>query len=715
VSDSVAPRPIAALLQLFALSGFALAAPVFDLLRRNPELLIAHGAGAAQIAALACWLLLPVPVAAWGIVQLARSAGERVGAFAQQGMLGLLAAAALLPPLVQALPESGVAVIGPIAAGLGVAAALAYARFAAVRRFVTLLALAPVVFVALFYFDESIAKVRRPTPARAAAPAEPAGSVPVVWLILDELPLVSLLDARREIDAAVFPNFAALAATSTWFRDTTAVGEETAMAVPALLTGVYPDAAKLPIAADHPGNLFTLLGPAYTAQVHETRTLLLPAAQPENASGAAEALHRDLLVLFGHLIAPADLRTRLPPVTEDWKSFAEPPDAELARIGGKANYGDRANEFVRFIEGAQSCAEPCLVFAHVVLPHVPWFYTPSGAFYLPPSVFGIERSVGRWGEDDWWVLQGYQRHLLQLGLVDRLLGEWVARLKTLDLWERALVVVTADHGASFWPGQSRRLLEGHRHPADILRVPLFVKTPGQRAGAIRDVPIETVDILPTVADLLGLKPWWKHDGISVADPDARGRTQRVGFDMAGERHEFDVAEIERGLEASLDRKLAAFGSGSRGAWYRFGAFGGLVGTAVEAGPPAGADGLIARIASEPFDVPYQPPPPAPRRLPLRLTGRLELAQPLHDPAQVAVAIRGKVRAVGPTYRLSENQRGFSLLLPDGARSAGVDQLGIHLVTGPPEAPVLTPARVEVAPILNEVARILMQDPAQLRR
>ena len=56
-----------------------------------------------------------------------------------------------------------------------------------------------------------------------------------------------------------------------------------------------------------------------------------------------------------------------------------------------------------------------------MLPHSPWRYLPSGRRY---SV----RAAPAWGSDEVWtdnqaaVDQSWQRHLLQLGYADRVLG-----------------------------------------------------------------------------------------------------------------------------------------------------------------------------------------------------------------------------------------------------------------------------------------------------
>jgi hypothetical protein len=82
---------------------------------------------------------------------------------------------------------------------------------------------------------------------------------PIVLLVFDELPLVSLLDADRAIDPALYPNLSALARDGVWFRNATTVSDYPRWAVPAILTGrrARPDA--VPTAAEHPGTLFSFV------------------------------------------------------------------------------------------------------------------------------------------------------------------------------------------------------------------------------------------------------------------------------------------------------------------------------------------------------------------------------------------------------------------------------------------------------------------------
>src|SRR2546422_587464 len=83
---------------------------------------------------------------------------------------------------------------------------------------------------------------------------------------------------RGRLDAERYPNFAALARTSTWYRSATTVEWLTEVATPAILTGIRPPPHKklLPIYADHPNNIFTLLGRSYRVRAVESLTHMCP-------------------------------------------------------------------------------------------------------------------------------------------------------------------------------------------------------------------------------------------------------------------------------------------------------------------------------------------------------------------------------------------------------------------------------------------------------
>ena len=92
----------------------------------------------------------------------------------------------------------------------------------------------------------------------------------------------------------------------------------------------------------------------------------------------------------------------------------------------------------------------------------------------------------------------------ELAYLDDQLGELFADLRRRGLFDSTLIVVVGDHGqahgeAGFW-GHGERLLE------PVVRVPLLIKLPHQRQGRRVAAAVETLDLLPTLAELLGLTP-----------------------------------------------------------------------------------------------------------------------------------------------------------------------------------------------------------------
>ena len=211
----------------------------------------------------------------------------------------------------------------------------------------------------------------------AAEPAVPRHP-PVVFISFDEFSTTSLVGADGRIDAVRYPNFAKLARDGDWFPYATAPADETPRAMGALLTGNLPSRGVRPTSRQMPRNLFTLLGSRYRIDSSEEVTSLCPRR------------------LCPHV------RTRT------LQSVLH----ELAQ--------GRPERFERWIRSIRATTKPTFYFKHVLMPHGPWRYLPSGQQYLA----GAEPVPG-WGHafgSPWVSIQKYQRHLLQLGYVDQLVG-----------------------------------------------------------------------------------------------------------------------------------------------------------------------------------------------------------------------------------------------------------------------------------------------------
>ena len=190
-------------------------------------------------------------------------------------------------------------------------------------------------------------------------------------------------------------------------------------------------------------------------------------------------------------------------------------------------YIGRVRDFNRFVAAFRAPkTKPTLYFLHFLMPHGPWLYAPSGrvrAVARPPAP-GRTREL--WTNPD-LTLQAWQRHLLQAGYTDRLLGRFIRRLGAVGLWDRALVVVGPDHGISFRAGDLRRN-PTPTNLSELAFIPFFMKLPGQKKGRIVDTHISIVDILPTIADAIGVEIPWQTAGRSALEATEDRPVVQVG-------------------------------------------------------------------------------------------------------------------------------------------------------------------------------------------
>jgi hypothetical protein len=664
---------------LLALSGFAVGQPLLDLLGREPGFFVARGSGAGEIAVVVCGLLLLPPVLAWASEALVGILSTRGRNALHLGWVALLVALALSPPLqrVAALPATAVL---SAAAVCGLAFAVAYARARRVRQVVTVLALAPPLFAAAFLAKPPVwSLLSRGDPGRSVLPAIDAG-VPVVVVVFDEFPLLSLLDATGSIDARRYPSFARLARQATWFRNASTVGWTTHQAIPAIVTGRYPgELRRLPTAVHHPDNLFRLFENRYPTNVVEPRTQLSETGKEDAALPArAGSLVSDLGILYAHNVLPIALRDGLPPVDRTWRDFAAVAADDFGPMTGRE---DRPRLFREFVSNIRTAPGPGLNFLHSELPHSPWQYYPSGRRYAPARQYGSP--FGRWADDPWWSTEAWRRHLLQVALADRLLGELLDHLERIGIYERSLVIVVADHGISFAPGTFLRVFQGGHGDVEILAVPLLIKRPHQRSGAVEERNAELIDIAPTVAHVLGIRLPWETDGCALFDPACPERPRKVAFSYekgATGRDRALTYPAVLDLQPSVERKLASFGSDQEP--FRFGPHVALLGAEVDAFRTVATPVGRARLK------------PASLATPLRIEGVVELDSASTTAPIVAVALDGRIASVVPAPSDGHEAHRLATLLPEESLRGSDPELGIFLVEGSDERPTLHPLVIE---------------------
>jgi len=680
-------EPAIRLAHLLVLSGFALAQPLFDILAKHAEFFAVRGSAPSDIVLFALAVTFVPALLLWA-VELAVGALHRGGALLLHLVFagGLFAAFAI--QVLERVGLDGTVVLIGGAVVAGAAAAFALWRTRLVGSFLAVLSPAPLVFLATFLFFSPVSDLVFPDSVEVAT-AQVRAEAPVVILVLDELPIVSLLDRRGEIDEGRFPNFARFARDSTWFRNTTTLSAQTTRAVPAILSGRVPTQGKLPVFQDHPENLFTLLGGRYHLNVQESQTRLCPdelcgGAGPDT-SERLSSLYADARVVYAHLVAPPALAEGLPAIDEAWTGFGEEGAAvenlnvstEVPEIDVQTFYLGRIRDFNRFLHSLKAPAgrAPTLSFLHLLMPHGPWLYFPDGRVSAVAQPRAPGRDGERWWDDD-LAVQAYQRHLLQLGYTDRLLGRLIARLERTGLYDRALLVVVSDHGIAFRGDDDRRLPTA-KNLQDLAFVPFFVKLPGKQRRRVVERHVRIVDVLPTIADALGVELPWKVDGRSGLADDGPGPDEvQVG------RLTAPYEELLTRRDEALRRKIALFGDRD---WdiYDLEPYGSLLGRRVAALGASPGDGEAVvdptgsrLLRSLPAGSPLVPSP---------LLGTLSGVEP---DSWVAVALNGRIAAVCRSFRHDEGPVRFAALAPESAFRPGANDVTFFLVDGPSSAPRL---------------------------
>jgi arylsulfatase A-like enzyme/Flp pilus assembly protein TadD len=153
--------------------------------------------------------------------------------------------------------------------------------------------------------------------------------------------------------------------------------------------------------------------------------------------------------------------------------------------------------------------QPFFLWLHYFDPHV---------FYAAPDIYG--------------QLVGNSPYHAEVRYVDSQIERVIAWLKRSGRAERTLVVITSDHGEGL--GEHEELTHSYFVYDTTMHVPLIFWGPGllkkpHRVGSL----VRTVDIAPTIVDLLGLPPLEDIEGTSLT-PLIEGRESSLDLVGYGE-------------------------------------------------------------------------------------------------------------------------------------------------------------------------------------
>lgn len=557
-------------LTYLALSTMAIAQPVMDLYGKNPTVF-----SAAKMSTVETGLFIAVVLLIPALVATLLDFGTRwFGPKVNESMrLCLIGGFALLLGMAVARWINLDGNVGSLVIGLAFAISLPllfdkkkvvreWSRWLAVLSVAVLangvLQLQPILFASNGPVSDAVVKNK---------------DVSVFQVIFDEFPLFALLDENGTINAERFPNFAAIANESTWFRNAVAESNFTHQAVPALMASAVPQQSGGPFLSQYPENIFTLFAGKTAVGAIEPVTSLCPKTvcppTSENASSQfspsrVKSFFRDASYVYAHRVLPPVLRNRVPSIEGTWGGFG----AVAGKFREQFDSGALAqlNALKKGVDAFVADPSQRVQVTHVLLPHAPWRITPD--LRVAPLSKSISTSNP---ESEDGVRDTYQTFLYQLAAADKAIGEAVSVLKEAGRWDNTLFVVSADHGISFLPTMPQRHTDftDMGQANDVYRVPLFMKFPKQVKPTVSDCAVTNLDVLPTIVEVTGTTSSWKWSGASIASACPSRKERRVvsatgetavfpgGFEEARERSDYynDVVSRVGGV-----KRIAAIGN-----------------------------------------------------------------------------------------------------------------------------------------------------------
>jgi hypothetical protein len=208
-------------------------------------------------------------------------------------------------------------------------------------------------------------------------------------------------------------------------------------------------------------------------------------------------------------------------------------------------------------------------------------------------------------------------------------------------------------------------------------VPLFVKAPGQTQGRVSEALAQTLDVTPTIADVLNVPLGYRADGHSAFSRAVRDRRQvRLTKRDFSSIVRMSAARWKAQRRAVVRRRLRQLGSGDWASLYTsLGPHRELIGQDV----PATRSSATTRAS-----ISLSPSFARVRRssgvVPCQIAGRIhESGSPRER--DLAIAVNGRIEAVGRSFHLKgETAESYAVMVPEDALREGRNRVEVLEVT-----------------------------------
>jgi arylsulfatase A-like enzyme/GH35 family endo-1,4-beta-xylanase/acylphosphatase len=229
------------------------------------------------------------------------------------------------------------------------------------------------------------------------------------------------------------------------------------------------------------------------------------------------------------------------------------PSTEKADVPDNAYYdGWIAEDAVKKIDQFANSKKPFLLMVGFKKPHLPfvapkkyWDLYDENKIKLAPfqkhakgspdiayhnngelrSYTDIPKAFDQWGllkpEKQRELIHGYYA---STSYIDALIGRLIEELKKKELLDNTIIVLWGDHG---WHLGDHGLWAKHTNFEQATRLPLIIYDPSKKPGET-EIPVETLDIYPTLCELAGIKPASTLQGKSLV-PLLDGKDTEVKY------------------------------------------------------------------------------------------------------------------------------------------------------------------------------------------
>ena len=200
-------------------------------------------------------------------------------------------------------------------------------------------------------------------------------------------------------------------------------------------------------------------------------------------------------------------------IDEDWN---EKMDVEKFTRMVK-DVKDTTASFIR-----QSGDQPFFLMLNLLDPHLPFFHQVDGYPEKPlrpqdvkfmdylPEDYKTAKNLNR--------VAGYYNGCTR---ADAAFGRVIEHLKAIGEYDNTLIVFLGDHGAPFPRAKTTNYEAG-------LKVPFIVKFPNQKDASVRDEFVSTVDLFPTVLDVIDAESGADLPGKSIKEKMQNGHEEAFG-------------------------------------------------------------------------------------------------------------------------------------------------------------------------------------------